>query len=197
MAMEFEDLVSGIGQAVARANRITEITSLSNYIESGYDITRPVGEYLNTMDGQGGRRTDEPHDGAARRIYEDGRDRELYGGHARRAYEAGERKESGMPDGHGSRPCGDSISPAVLRFRVGEKDMEVPVSALMHNTSMCLDEVDLTVRFRLFQRGGRLMAECGGEADDGDMVNEMKLHFKNVPSSESTARLNDQFVKRM
>ena len=67
MAMAFEDLLAGIGQAVAKANRITEITSLSSYIESGYDISRSVGDYLNTMNASVNRPAADPYDERAHR----------------------------------------------------------------------------------------------------------------------------------
>ena len=246
MAMEFEELLSEIGRAVAKANRMTEVTSLSNYIESGYGVDKPVSEYLHVRDGhkqdtplssydKGDRYSDRHKDlntGSHSDPYSDAHSdsrTDPYGNNFDRYEEHGyvDRRNNShdysdefnqkrnLNDGRGSKhrdisgvqaggesyrdenTDGESLAPATLKFQLQGQELEVPVSVLMHNTTMCLDEVDMTIRFHLFQSRGRLMAECSGEDDEDGTLNEMKLHFKNVPPAEGTAKLDERYVRKM
>ena len=107
--------------------------------------------------------------------------------------------QSGSSDGlrANGNPDGVEMLPLSFNMTIGEKKHTVPVSALLHNTSMRLDQVDMTVRFRLSEAGGKLMAICTDGNDDGKDISEMKLSFKNAPSSEGMARISSSQIRQL
>ena len=91
----------------------------------------------------------------------------------------------------------DSFNPSLLSMRVGEQNRDVPVTALLHNTSMRLEQVDMTIKLHFAEDNGRLMVVCAPSgAEDADL-SEIKLQFRNSPAAEGVARVNDNYINKL
>lgn len=75
---------------------------------------------------------------------------------------------------------------------------KIPVSALMHNSTMKLEQVDLKIKFQLYEENGDIMVECAkdGRLSDKD-YDEMNLQFRNCTASEGISRVTNQYIKKI
>lgn len=80
----------------------------------------------------------------------------------------------------------------------GEKQMNVPVTALMHHTSLKLEQVDVKLKF-ILEEGGEdgVMVAVKSPEDmrDGFSMSELSLQFKSTPPAEGMARINNRYVQ--
>jgi len=107
------------------------------------------------------------------------------------------RDVEGNLDGAEDLEGRESFQPSLLSMQVGEQSRKVPVTALLHNTSMRLEQVDLSIKLRFAEDNGRLMVVCAPSgAEDADL-SEIRLQFKNSPSAEGVSRMNDSYIKKL
>ncbi|GHV08555.1 hypothetical protein FACS1894217_11200 [Clostridia bacterium] len=80
----------------------------------------------------------------------------------------------------------------------GSKKINVPVTALVHNTSLLLDEVEVRLKFRVAgtDKGGNLAVNVTSFLTKST-VSELTLRFKNSPSPEGMAKLGDKHIKNI
>ena len=90
-----------------------------------------------------------------------------------------------------------SVKPSTLPMEVAGRSLDIPVTALMNNAPMNLDEVEMTVRFRFEEENGKLMAICAAADDSDGTLNEMKLKFKNSSAPEGIARISEGYVREI
>lgn len=74
---------------------------------------------------------------------------------------------------------------------------KIPVSALVHNTTIRLNKVDLTLRFRMFDQDGEGMVECAPAGKDDNTLDEMTLRFRNSASPEGISKITDEYLKKL
>ena len=89
------------------------------------------------------------------------------------------------------------LDPITIKLKIHDKILEVPVIALINNSSMKLEQLDMKIKFRLHENDNKLMAECVNLTDEDNNISEMELHFRNVPQAESLARINDHFISKI
>ena len=74
-----------------------------------------------------------------------------------------------------------------------EKQIQVPVTALLHHTSLRLEQVDIKLKFRVEDcREGDMMVSVSA-SDNGagsETLSDMALQFRNEPPAEGMARVN-------
>ncbi|GHV34512.1 hypothetical protein FACS18949_10710 [Clostridia bacterium] len=80
----------------------------------------------------------------------------------------------------------------------GSKKINVPVTALVHNTSLLLDEVEVRLKFRVAgtDKGGNLAVNVTSFLTKST-VSELTLRFKNSPSPEGMAKIGDKYIKNI
>lgn len=74
-----------------------------------------------------------------------------------------------------------------------EKQVQVPVTALLHHTSLRLEQVDIKLKFRVEDCREDDMIVSVVSSDNGvgsEVLSEMALQFKNEPPAEGMARVN-------
>lgn len=77
-----------------------------------------------------------------------------------------------------------------------EAQIKVPVAALVHNTSMKLEQVDVKLKFRPGS-GEELMVDTDNLNEDDESLSELTLQFKNHSAAEGIARVNNHHVQRL
>lgn len=77
-----------------------------------------------------------------------------------------------------------------------EAQIKVPVAALVHNTSMKLEQVDVKLKFRP-SGGEELMVDTDNLNEDDESLSELTLQFKNHSAAEGIARVNNRHVQRL
>lgn len=94
---------------------------------------------------------------------------------------------------------GQSYTPLTFNMALqdGSEIHKIPVSALVHNTTMRLDKVDLTLRFKMFDQGGEVMVECAPAGKDDNTLDEMTLRFRNSVSPEGISKITDEYLKKL
>jgi hypothetical protein len=75
------------------------------------------------------------------------------------------------------------------------KKVEVPVTALMHNKTMSLDQVDIKIKCKLDERDGKVYIDCKSNNASDETLNEINLSFKNGASPEGVSRMTDNYLK--
>ncbi len=77
------------------------------------------------------------------------------------------------------------------------REISVPVSALVHNTTMRLDQVDVTLRCKLFDKEGEVLVECAPTNIKNEALDEMTFRFRNSVPPEGISKLTDEYLKKM
>lgn len=72
---------------------------------------------------------------------------------------------------------------------------DIPVTALMHNSSMKLEQVEVKLKFLLEEQNGQIMVECRGDKASEGKLSEMTLSFHNTPASEGVGKITDHHLK--
>lgn len=72
---------------------------------------------------------------------------------------------------------------------------DIPVTALMHNSSMKLEQVEVKLKFLLEEQNGQIMVECRGDKASEGKLSEMTLSFHNTPASEGAGKITDHHLK--
>ena len=84
-----------------------------------------------------------------------------------------------------------------LSFHDGNEIRNIPMPALVHNTSMRLETVDVKLRLILYAQDGEVMAECRPSGSNDGMIDEMDLQFKNALPVEGIAKISDNHLKEL
>ena len=84
-----------------------------------------------------------------------------------------------------------------MALQDGGEIRKIPVSALIHNTTMRLERVDMTLRFKMFDKNGEVMVECGPLGMKNETLDEMKLRFKNSVPTEGISKVTDNYLKKI
>lgn len=94
---------------------------------------------------------------------------------------------------------GQSYIPITFNMALqdGMEIHKIPVSALIHNTTMRLDKVDVTLRFKMFDQNGDIMVECVPAGRDDQTLDEMTLRFRNSVSPEGISKITDEYLKKL
>lgn len=81
-----------------------------------------------------------------------------------------------------------------------KRKMRVPVTALMHHSSLQLEQVDVKLRFALEEREGEEVnvKVIGTEQDnDSNAVSELSMQFRTALPPEGTARIENRHIQTM
>lgn len=82
---------------------------------------------------------------------------------------------------------------------VESKQLNIPVAALFHHSTMQLEEVDVTIRFEsedIVEEG--LMVNLKSEnTSDENNINKITLHYKKNPAPEGIARMDNYHCQNM
>lgn len=82
----------------------------------------------------------------------------------------------------------------------GKKQLKVPVTALMHHSSLQLEQVDVKLRFVIEEgKEDEIIVSPKSSADTKDSfsMSELSLQFKSVQLSEGTARINNHYIQNL
>ncbi|MCM1253104.1 MAG: hypothetical protein NC321_09805 [Clostridium sp.] len=93
----------------------------------------------------------------------------------------------------------DCYTPLTIAMSLPGQDttQQIPVSALLHNTSMRLEQVDMKLKFKLFEENGDIKVFCMPDKAADETLNELTLQFKNTASAEGIARITDTYMKKI
>lgn len=82
----------------------------------------------------------------------------------------------------------------------GKKQLKVPVTALMHHSSLQLEQVDIKLRF-VVEEGEMdeiiVSPKFSAGTMDSFSMSELSLQFKSVQPSEGTARINNHYIQNL
>jgi hypothetical protein len=92
-------------------------------------------------------------------------------------------------------PQGYSPKIYSISIKDGGKKVDVPVTALMHNKTMSLDQVDIKIKCKLDERDGKVYVDCKSNKASDETLNEINLSFKNGASPEGVSRMTDNYLK--
>ena len=143
MAVQLENLLCNISNAVCNANKIMETIALEQYMEQGY-------------------------------------------------------QESPFTAANGISPLEPITLDLALNGNTDSNDIQrIPITALMHNTTMRLEQVDLKLKFKMFEQDGKIMVDCMPHHSTDASLDEMNLQFKNSASAEGISRITDAHMKQI
>ncbi len=94
---------------------------------------------------------------------------------------------------------GNLYSPIMfhLALQEGKEVREIPVSALIHNTTMRLEQVDIKLKFKMFEENGAMQVSCMPEHSEEETLDEITLQYKNTVPPEGIARITDNYVLQL
>ncbi|MDR0903212.1 MAG: hypothetical protein LBM59_01095 [Ruminococcus sp.] len=76
---------------------------------------------------------------------------------------------------------------------VSEQKLAIPVTALLNNTSMCIESAEITMKFTLEETAEGVAAVLHSDkVDNAYALSQMTVKFANTPSSEAVARITEQ-----
>ncbi len=84
-----------------------------------------------------------------------------------------------------------------LSMRDGNEVRHIPLSALVHNTSMRLETVDVKLKLKIYEQDGKMMADCKPSGADDRVIDEMNLQFRNASPVEGIAKITDNHLKEL
>lgn len=82
----------------------------------------------------------------------------------------------------------------------GNKKLEVPATALMHHSTLQLEQVNVKLRFLIEESDGEeVEVKVKSEGDDSDMysVSELSMQFRTAPPAEGTARVENHHLRAL
>lgn len=105
----------------------------------------------------------------------------------------GYKKES-VGDG-----LGDCYKPLILNIALQDDSeiCKIPVSALVHNTTMRLEQVDMKQKFYMLEQSGEIMVSCMPAGAQDSTLDEITLQLKNTASPERIAKITDNHIKKI
>ncbi len=99
---------------------------------------------------------------------------------------------------------GEEYIPVSYALRIptaeGEKQVNVPVTALMHHNSLKLEQVDIKLKFLIEEGDGEdlvVSVKPLEDVKDSFSMSELSLQFKSAPPAEGTARVNNRHVQTL
>jgi hypothetical protein len=81
-----------------------------------------------------------------------------------------------------------------------DKDLIVPATVLVHNTSLRLDSVEVKVKFFLDEDNGDdvlISLKPGNDGENGERISELSLSFKSSPPPEGSARITNMHIQKL
>ena len=84
-----------------------------------------------------------------------------------------------------------------LALRQEQEIRKIPIAALMHNTTMRLEQVDIKLKFKMYEQDGNIMVDCMPHNSSNESLDEMTLQFKNSVSSEGISKITDSQMKHI
>ena len=84
-----------------------------------------------------------------------------------------------------------------LSLKQGQQMQQIPVAALTHNTTMRLEQVDITLKFKITEENGKIMIDCKPYNSFDTSLDEMTLQFKNSASTEGISKIGDSHLKHI
>ena len=84
-----------------------------------------------------------------------------------------------------------------MALQDGREVHRIPVTALVHNNTMRLDRVDVTLRFKMFDRNGEVLVECAPAGAKDGTLDEMKLRYRNSVPPEGISKVTDGHLKKI
>ena len=82
----------------------------------------------------------------------------------------------------------------------GNKKLEVPATALMHHSTLQLEQVNVKLRFLLEGSDGeevQVKVKSEGDESDKDSVSELSMQFRTAPPAEGTARVENHHLRAL
>lgn len=94
---------------------------------------------------------------------------------------------------------GDCYTPLTLNIALqdGSETRRIPISALVHNTTMRLEQVDMKLKFNMYEQESGIMVSCMPAGAQDNTLNEMTLQFRNTASPEGIAKITDNHMKKI
>jgi hypothetical protein len=79
------------------------------------------------------------------------------------------------------------------------RKISVPVTALLHNTSLQLESVEVKLKFMIEEAEDEIAVTVKPEGDAGSAFSysELSLQFKNTPSAEGMARITQRHLQSL
>ena len=80
------------------------------------------------------------------------------------------------------------------------KELKVPATALMHHSTMQLEQVDVTLRFSVSGETGDqgILVDVKSKLlENSDKISEMKLHYQRDSASEGIARVENRHYQNL
>lgn len=81
-----------------------------------------------------------------------------------------------------------------------QKELKVPATALMHHSTMQLEQVDVSLRFSISgetEDQGILVDVKSKLLENSDKISEMKLHYQRDSASEGIARVENRHCQNL
>lgn len=93
----------------------------------------------------------------------------------------------------------DCYSPLTFNIALqdGTETRRIPIAALVHNTTMRLEQVDMKLKFNMYEQDGGIMVSCMPAGAQDTTLDEMTLQFKNTASPEGIAKITDNHIKKI
>lgn len=81
----------------------------------------------------------------------------------------------------------------------GKKQLHVPVTALMHHTSLKLEQVDVNLKFLIEekQKEDIIVSLEPTNTFSAAVTSELSLQFKNTPPTEGMARIDQRHIQTL
>ena len=96
-----------------------------------------------------------------------------------------------------NEPATYDYAPSTIKIDINKKIYDIPVTVLLHNTSMRLEQVDLKLKFHVSEENGEVMVDCANANSDDATLSEMTLQFKNAPTTEGMARISENYINKL
>lgn len=132
---------------------------------------------------------------------------------AKESYFAGGYVKRPKPDAETAQPqtkYDREYSPVMYTIHLPEKEpgtdkkkqLQVPVTALIHNTSLQLEQVEIKLKFYITEETGKNNGDMSisfsnKNSKDLQGLSEMTLHFNNAQTPEGVARVNNRHVQTL
>lgn len=84
-----------------------------------------------------------------------------------------------------------------IKIQDGQQYCSIPVSALLHNATMCLEQVEVKLKFKMAESGDNIYIDCNTNGVPAENLNEMNLSFSHTSSPEGIAKLTDNHLKKI
>lgn len=109
--------------------------------------------------------------------------------------------ENGTDFANGAKEVLVPVTYSIRLNAPGEnKELKVPATALMHHSTMQLEQVDVTLRFSVSGETGDqgILVDVKSKLlENSDKISEMKLHYQRDSASEGIARVENRHYQNL